>query len=181
MVQSCKPLTRSVAEKLLGVVVVRAVLSHVPLASGKEVSTEQTVEINHHHDVHHHHGDEEVPAVVHPGVVVDDVPSEVELGAEAKHDIGEEVGNFVDVVYGGGLSVGQLQHQPQVQGDAVDLHEEGDQSTGNVELGVEGVQETPDHLETEHYGEGVRTNGRLTSGLVLDNKSLTISIAISIS
>lgn len=127
----------------------RAILSQVTLASGKEIRTEQTVEVNHDHDIHYHHGDEEVSAVIQPGVVVEDIPGEVELGAKTKYDIGEEVGELVDVVHGGGLSAGQLQHQTQMQSDAVDLHKEGNQSTSDVQLRVEGVQETPDDLETE--------------------------------
>ena len=77
------------------------ILSHEFLTPGEEVSTEQTVEINKDHDIHHHHGDEEVSAVVQPGVVLVDVPGEVELGAQTKRDVGEEVGEFVDVVHGG--------------------------------------------------------------------------------
>lgn len=73
-----------------------------------------------------------------------DVPGEVELGAQAKCDVGEEVGELVDVVHAGGLSARQLQHQPQVQRDAVDLHKQSDHSAGNIQLSVEGVQETPD-------------------------------------
>lgn len=83
------------------------------------------------------------------GVVPDDEPGEVELGAQTEGDVGEKVGQLVDLIGEGGLSARQLQHQPQVQRDAVDLHEEGDHSTGYVELSVEGVQETPDHLGTK--------------------------------
>lgn len=90
----------------------RPVLSHIALTPGEEVSAEQAVEINQDHDIHHHHGDEKVSTVVQPGVIVDDVPGEVELGAQTEHDVGEEVGKFVDVVHGGGLSTGQFQHQP---------------------------------------------------------------------
>lgn len=118
------------------------------LTPGEEVRTEQAVEINQDHNVHQYHGDEEVSTAIQPGVVVDDVPGEVELGAQTKHDVGEEVGDLVDVVHGRGLSASQLQHQPQVKGDAVDLHEESDYSASNVQLSVEGVQETPDYLRT---------------------------------
>lgn len=121
------------------------ILCHITLVPGEEVCTEQAVEINQDHDIHQNHGDEEVTTAVQPGVVVDDVPGEVELGAQTKHDVGEEVGELVDVVHGRGLSARQLQHQPQVKGDAVDLHKESNYSTGNVQLSVEGVQETPDH------------------------------------
>lgn len=47
-----------------------------------------------------------------------------------------------------------------MEGDAVDLHEEGNQSAGDVELGVEGVQEAPDHLQTEQMlslSNGIKT------------------------
>lgn len=79
---------------------------------------------------------------------MDNKPSEVELGGEAKHNVGEQVGELVDVVQGGRLSTCQLQHQPQMQGDAVDLHKEGDYSAGYIELSVQGIQETPNHLRT---------------------------------
>lgn len=79
---------------------------------------------------------------------MDNKPSEVELGGEAKHNVGEQVGELVDVVQGGRLSTRQLQHQPQMQGDTVDLHKEGDYSTGYIELSVQGIQETPNHLRT---------------------------------
>lgn len=121
------------------------VLPRTALTPGEEVSTEQAVEINQDHDVHQHHAEEKVSTAVHPGVIVDDVPGEVGLGAQAKRDVGEEVGEFVDVVHGGGLSAGQLQHQPEVQSDTVDLHKESDDSAGYIELSVEGVQETRDH------------------------------------
>lgn len=113
----------------------------------EEVGAEQSVEINQNHDVHQHHGDQKVPAVLQPGVVVEDVPGEVELCAQAERHVGQEVDKFVDVVEGGGLSARQLQHQPQVQGDAVDLHEQRDDGAGDVQLSVEAVQEAPDHLE----------------------------------
>lgn len=83
--------------------------------------------------------------MVQPGVVVDDVPGEVELCAQTKCDVGEEVGELVDVVRGGGLNSRQLQHQPQVQGDAVDLYKESYHSTGYIQLSVEGVEETSNH------------------------------------
>jgi len=121
------------------------VLSHIALTMREEVCTEQAVEINQDHNIHHHHGDEKVTAVVQPGVIVDNVPGEVELGAQTESNVGEEVGEFVDVVHGGGLSAGQLQHQPQVQGDTVDLYKESYHSAGYIQLSVEGVQETPDH------------------------------------
>lgn len=123
------------------------VLSRRALPRREEVSTEQPVEINQHHNIHHHHGGEKVSTVVQPGVIVDDVPGEVELCAQAKRDIGQEVGKFVDLVHVGGLSARQLQHQPQVQGDTVDLYEESYYSSGYIQLSVEGVQETPDHLK----------------------------------
>ena len=122
------------------------VLSHVALTPREEVRTDQAVEINQDHDIHHHHAEEEVSTVVHPGVVVQDIPGEVQLGAHTKQDVGEEVDEFVDVEDGGRLSGGQFQHQPQVQRDTVDLHEEGDDGAGYVQLSEEGVQETPDHL-----------------------------------
>lgn len=80
-----------------------------------------------------------------------DVPGEVELCAQAKCDVGQQVGEFVDLVDGGGLALGQLQHQPQVEGDAVDLHEEGYDGTGYVQLSVQGVQETRDHLQRDTH------------------------------
>lgn len=136
---------QSISEKLFGVVVMCPVLSYVALSLGEEVCTEQAVEINQDHNIHHCHASEEESTVVQPGVVVDDVPGEVELAAEAKHDVGEEVGELVNVVHGGGLSACQLQHQPHVQRDTVDLHKESDDSTGYIQLSVEGVHETPDH------------------------------------
>lgn len=83
--------------------------------------------------------------MVQPGVVVDDVPGEVELGAQAKRDVGEDVGKFVDVVQGGRVGHRQLQQQSQVEGDTVDLHKESDHGAGYIQLSVEGVQETRDH------------------------------------
>lgn len=85
--------------------------------------------------------------MLQPGVVVEDVPGEVELCAQAEQHVGQQVDKFVDVVEGGVLSTRQLQHQPQVQGDAVDLHEQRDDGAGDVHLSVEAVQEAPDHLE----------------------------------
>lgn len=125
----------------------RAVLSHRVLPPGEEVGTEQAVEINQDHNIHRHHGAEKVSTMVQPGVIVEDVPGEVELCAQAKCDIGQEVGELIDVVHGGGLSACQLQQQPQVQGDAVDLHKQSYYSTGYIQLGVEGVQETRGHLK----------------------------------
>lgn len=99
---------------------------------------------------------------------MDDVPSEVELCAQAKNDVGKDVGIFVDVVHGGGLSACQLQHQPQMQGDAVDLHKESDDSAGYVQLSVETVQETPDHLRRTQTGKLILhpTVGLLCSVLI---------------
>lgn len=77
---------------------------------------------------------------------MDDVPGEVKLGAQTERDVGEDVEEFVVVVHGGGLSSRQLQHQPQVQGDTVDLYEESYHSAGYIQLRVEGVQETRNHL-----------------------------------
>lgn len=85
--------------------------------------------------------------MVQPGVIVDNVPGEVELCAQTKCDVGQQVGELVDVVHGGGLGTSQLQHQPQVEGHTVDLHEEGYHSTGYIQLSVQGVQESPDHLQ----------------------------------
>lgn len=130
------------------------VLSHRALTPGEEVSAEQAVEINQDHNIHHYYGGEKVSAVVQPVVIADDVPGEVELGAQTKRDVGEEVGEFVDVVHGGGLSARQLQQQPQVQGDAVNLHKESDNSAGHKQLSVEGVQETPDHLRRRQIQRG---------------------------
>lgn len=79
-----------------------------------EVGAEQPVEIDQDHDVHHHQGHQETAAVLQPRVVVEDVPGEVELRAEAERDVGQEVDKFVDMVEGGGLSPRQFQHQPQV-------------------------------------------------------------------
>jgi len=121
------------------------VLSRIALTLREEVCTEQAVEINQDHNIHREHGDEKVSAMVHPGVIVDNVPGEVELGAQTESNVGEEVGEFVDVVHGGGLSAGQLQHQPEVQRDTVDLYKESYYSAGYIQLSVEGVQETPDH------------------------------------
>lgn len=122
------------------------VLSHRALThGGEEISAEQAVQIKNHHNIYHNHGGEEVSGVVQPGVILDNVPGEVELRAKTKRHIGEQVGELVDVVHGGGLSARQLQHQPQVQGDAVDLHKECDHGAGYIQLSVEGVQETRDH------------------------------------
>lgn len=81
---------------------------------------------------------------------MDDVPGEVELGAQTKRDVGEDVEVFVDLVYGRGLSVRQLQQQPQVQCDAVDLHKESEYSAAYIQLSVEAVHETRDHLRKRH-------------------------------
>lgn len=128
------------------------VLAHIAFL-GEKVSTEQAVEINQDHNVHQHHGGKKISTVIKPGVIVHDVPGEVELGAQTKCNVGEEVGEFVDVVHGGGLSASQLQHQPQVQSDTVHLHEQGNYSTSYVQLSVEGVQETPDHLRRRRQTE----------------------------
>lgn len=105
------------------------------------------MEINQHHDVHYNHGGQEESTVVQPGVIVDNVPGEVELCAQTKCDVGQQVDELVDVVYGGGLGASQLQHQPQVEGHIVDLHKEGYHSTGYIHLSVQGVRETRDHLQ----------------------------------
>lgn len=83
---------------------------------------------------------------------MDDVPGEVELCAQAKRDVGQKVGKFVDVVHCGGLSACQLQHQPQMKGDTVDLHKQSYDSTRDIQLSVEAVQEAPDHLQKTHTG-----------------------------
>ena len=93
---------------------------------GHEVSTDQAVEINQDHNIHHYHGEEEELPAVQLVVVGDDVPGEVGLGAQTKQGVGEDVEMFVDVEHARGVSVCQLQQQPQVEGDAVDLHEESD-------------------------------------------------------
>lgn len=90
----------------------RSILSYMTLIPRKEVSTEEAIEINQDHNIHHHHTDKKVSSVVQLGVVVDDVPGEVELGAQTEGDVGEKVGHFVNVVHVGGLSACQLQHQP---------------------------------------------------------------------
>lgn len=136
---------QSVIEKVFGVVVMHPVLSYVAFSLGEEVCTEQAVEINQHHNIYHYHASEEESTMVQPGIVLDDVPGEVELGAKAKYDIGEDVDELVDVVHGGGLGARQLQHQPHVQRDTVDLHKESDYSAGHIQMSVEGVQETRDH------------------------------------
>lgn len=79
------------------------VLSHIALTVREEVGTEQAVEINEDHNIHRHHGDEKVSTMVQPGVIVDNVPGEVELGAQTESNVGEEVGEFVDLEHGGGL------------------------------------------------------------------------------
>lgn len=135
----------SVSEKLFRVL--RSVLPCRALLSEEQISAEQPVEINQDHDVHDHHGGQKESAVVQPRVIVDDVPGEVELCAQAKCDVGQQVGKFVDVEDGGRLALGQLQHQPQVEGYAVDLHKESYDGTGYVQLSVQGVQETRDHLK----------------------------------
>lgn len=91
---------------------------------------------------------------------MDDVPGEVELCAQTKCDVGQQVDKLVDVVHGGGLGASQLQHQPQVEGYTVDLHKEGYHSTGYIQLSVQAVQETPDHLQRgdTQIGGGVVTS-----------------------
>lgn len=133
----------SVSEKLFRVL--RPVLPCRALLPDEQIGAEQPAEISEDHDVHGHYAGQEVSAVIQPGVIVGEVPGEVELCAQAKCDVGQQVGEFVDLVDGGGLALGQLQHQPQVEGDAVDLHEEGYDGTGYVQLSVQGVQETRDH------------------------------------
>lgn len=68
--------------------------------------------------------------MVQPGVVSDNVPAKVGLRAQTEGDEGENIDEFVDVVHGGGLSTHQLQQQPQMQGDTVDLHKESHYSAG---------------------------------------------------
>lgn len=111
----------------------------------EEVRAEQAVEINQHHNIHHHHTGKKKSTIVQPGVVVDDVSGEVELGAQTKDDVGYDVGKFVVVIQGGVVSGCQLQHQPQVQSDAVNFNEESDHTTGHVQVSEEGVQETGNH------------------------------------
>lgn len=64
------------------------VRSHRALTPGEEVSTQQAVEIDQDHDIHYYHGEEKVSTVIQPGVIVHDVPGEVELCAQAKCDVG---------------------------------------------------------------------------------------------
>lgn len=92
-------LPQSITEKLSGVMC--PVLSHRVLPPGEEVSTKQAVEINHDHNIHHYHGGEKVSTMVQPGVIVEDVPGEVELRAQTKCDVGQQVGKFIDPVHGG--------------------------------------------------------------------------------
>lgn len=75
---------------------------------GEEVGSEQPVEVDEDHGVQESDGKEEVVAVVQPGVVVQDVPGDVELGAEAEGDVGEEVEELVGAVELRGLSSSQL-------------------------------------------------------------------------
>lgn len=139
-------LPQSITEKLFGVAVVRPVLSRTSLTPREEVSAEQAVEIYEDHSIHCHQAGQKVSTVIQPGVIVDEVPGEEELGSETESYVCEEVEEFVDLVHGGGLSARQLQQQPQVQGDAVDLYKESYYSAGYKQLSKEGVQEDPDHL-----------------------------------
>lgn len=82
----------SITEKLFGVVVMRPILAHTAFTPGEEVSTEKAVEINQDHYIHQYHGAKEISTMVQPGVIVHDVPGEVELGAQTKCNVGEEVG-----------------------------------------------------------------------------------------
>lgn len=84
---------------------------------------------------------------------MDEVPGEVGLGAHAERDVGEDVDEFVDAVHGGELSACQLHQQPQVEGNTVDLHKESEYSAGYIQLSVEGVQETRDHLRRDTHRE----------------------------
>ncbi len=58
------------------------------------------------------------------------------------------------MVRGGGLSACHLQQKPKVQGDTVDLYKESYDCTGHIQVSVEGVQETPDHLQRKHIQMG---------------------------
>lgn len=78
----------SVIEELFGVSV-GSILCYVAPAPGVEVCPQQTVEVNQNHAVHHDHGNQEVAGVVEPGVVIHNVPGDVELGTKAKEDVGE--------------------------------------------------------------------------------------------
>lgn len=145
------------------------VLSGRALPPREDVCTEQPVEINQDHNIHQHHGHEKVCTMIQPGVIVENVPGEVELCAQTKHDISQEVDKLVDVVHGRELSARQLQHQPQVQSDTVDLYKQSYYSTSYVQLSIEGVQETPNHLKRRETqaGGGVLTTNNYLVGLLL--------------
>lgn len=151
--QNCPVNTpQSIAEKLSGIMC--PVLSGRALPSREDVCTEQPVEINQDHNIHQHHGGEKVCTMIQPGVIVDNVPGEVELCAQTKYDIGQEVDKLVDVVHGRRLSTSQLQHQPQVQSDTVDFYKQSYYSTGYIQLSIEGVQETTNHLRRKETQTG---------------------------
>lgn len=55
------------------------ILCAITLSLIKEVRAQQSVEVYDDHNVHDHHANEEKLRMVQLGVVVNDVPSEVEL------------------------------------------------------------------------------------------------------
>lgn len=115
------------------------------LSMRKEVCAYQAVEVYNDHNIHDDHTKEKQLWILQCGVVVEDVPGEVGLCEQTEHDVCEDIDHFVDLKQRGGLSVGQLQQQPQVQRHTVDLHEECDHCPGDVDLSAERVHEAPDY------------------------------------
>lgn len=143
------------AEKLFGVC--GAIVGRVGLGLGEEVGAEQTAKVDKDHQVHEHHGAEEIAGVVQTGVVPHNVRGEEGLGAQAEEDVGGKVEQPVEAIQPGSLSSRQLQHQPHVQEDAVNLHEESHHCTCHVASCHQGIQEGPDHLR--RLGEGKTPRG----------------------
>lgn len=131
----------------LVVVAMCTILCHTrTLLARKEVSTEQSVEVNQYHDVHEDHCGHEVARVIQPAEVVQDVPGEVELGAEAEAHVGEDVEHLVGVEERSVLGSCQLEHQTCVKRHTVHLDQQGDDCTCHVVPCEQSVQEAPKHL-----------------------------------
>lgn len=122
-----------------------SILRAIMLSMMEEVCAYQAVEVYKDHNIHDGHTEEEKLGIVQRGVVVDDVPGEVELCEQPEHHVREDVNHFVDLIQSSGLSVRQFQQQAQVQRHTVDLHEERHHCPGHIDLSAERVHETPEH------------------------------------
>lgn len=121
-----------------------SVLCIILLSMRKEVCAYQAVEVYTNHNIHDNHTEEKKLWTVQFGVVVEDVPGEVELCEESEHHISEDIDHFVDLIQGRGMSIGHFQQQTQVQSHTVDLHEERHHRPGHVDLSAQREHEAPD-------------------------------------